>query len=380
MNKKILKIFARQFLVFLILAALPADGFELCAGETVAAAVAKKKKKRTRRRRKTARKAVVTNLVNNPDSAVWVRRGQKGIIISRDSAGTVRAMAPYSFNPDGAARYAEAVSEYGKLLASDSVRVYSLLVPSQGEYYMPEIAWQDGAEQRTIEHAARLMTDVTPVLVNDTLMNHLDEPIYSRTDHHWAPLGAYYGSKAFADVAGVTFRPLDQYTPVVVKDYVGTMKMYSGDDEIKKYPEDFVYYMPPGGYEARFINYTVSGGVTKSEGEPHEAPFFVSFPDGSGAAYCCFMGGDYCTVKVSGTGGTPGRKLLIVKDSYGNAMASCLFGSFEEVHVIDFRYFPHNLPDYVRDNGITDMVFVNLLSIGLAPTTAERFRLMQTQQ
>ena len=35
-----------------------------------------------------------------------------------------------------------------------------------------------------------------------------------------------------------------------------------------------------------------------------------------------------------------GRKLALVKDSYGNAIAPFLASSFEEVHVIDFRSFP----------------------------------------
>ena len=88
------------------------------------------------------------------------------------------------------------------------------------------------------------------------------------------------------------------------------------------------------------------------------------------------MGGDLYTVKVTNTGGTPGRKLLIVKDSYGNAMASNLFGSFEEVHVIDFRYFPHNLLKYVRDNGITDLAIANTLNIALSNAWQNRYETM----
>ena len=54
-----------------------------------------------------------------------------------------------------------------------------------------------------------------------------------------------------------------------------------------------------------------------------------------------------------------GRKLAILKDSYGNALPGYLFDSFEEVHVLDFRYFPRNIVQYCRDNGITDFLFVN---------------------
>ena len=74
-----------------------------------------------------------------------------------------------------------------------------------------------------------------------------------------------------------------------------------------------------------------------------------------------------------------GRRLVILKDSYGNAVPSFLFGSFEQVHVIDFRYFTRNIVDYVRDNGITDMLFVhNIFNVcGSAASSAYRRFLRQ---
>ena len=54
-----------------------------------------------------------------------------------------------------------------------------------------------------------------------------------------------------------------------------------------------------------------------------------------------------------------GRRLLVLKDSYGNALPGFLFYSFEEVHVLDFRYFTRNVKAYARQNGITDVLFVN---------------------
>ena len=72
------------------------------------------------------------------------------------------------------------------------------------------------------------------------------------------------------------------------------------------------------------------------------------------------MGGDSKLVKVE-TPTRNGRHLLIIKDSFGNALPGYLFGSFEEIHVVDCRYFTENMVDYVRSNGITDIVFANNL-------------------
>lgn len=343
--------------------------------QAVAASKAKKKSKRNT-------SANIKVLHKSPDGSEWIRRGRRSIIAWRDSTGVVRAMQPFSGSGAQGRPYSEAINAYASELSADSVRVYSLIAPSQGEYYMPDTLSLStaGAEQAAILQAASyLAPEVTPVFVNDTLMAHIDEKIYSYTDHHWSPLGAYYAAKVFAETAGVDFRPIEELSSDTIHDYVGSMYHYSRDPEVKKATEDFVYYMPPEGYTSEFITYTLEKGKTRRESEPTVKPFFINIADGSSAAYCVFMGGDPFTVKTTGTGGTPGRKLLIVKDSYGNAMAPCLFGSFEEVCVVDFRYFPHNLADYARENGITDLLFVHSLGLAFAPTTTERLNIMLNQ-
>lgn len=352
----------------------------LTVAEAASASASKSRKRRSSRKKSSRKKkrrrtTTVRVLWKSDDGSQWIRKGARGIIVSKDSAGVVRAMSPFTNNPYSGADYAAAVSDFARELAPDSVRVYSVLVPTQGEYYMPELTSTMGNEQRAIETlSAALDTLVTPVFLNDTLKAHLDEEIYNRTDHHWSPLGAFYASSALAAAAGVPFRPLEEYTTGTVGNYVGTMYKFSGDPEVRNAPETFVYFMPPEGYVAQFVDYRVSGGRAVSETPAEVRNFFVTYPDGSGAAYCTFMGGDYHTVKVSNTGGTPGRRLLIVKDSCGNAMAPALFGSFEEVHVIDHRYYPHSLLDYVRTQGITDLVFENSTQLAFAPVAAEHIR------
>lgn len=315
----------------------------------------------------------ITTVYKSPDGKEWIHKAKSGIIVAKDSTGAVRAMQAYSGRPATARNYADKVSEFARALKGDNVRVYSLIAPTQGEFYLPKQVSTQGAEQACIETIYSYFDPlVTPVMVCDTLRAHSAEKIYSYTDHHWAPLGAYYAAKVFAEKAGVPFRPLSDYTRHEVKDYVGTMYHYSGDPAVKNTPETFVYFMPPEGYETEFINYKTGTGKAIVENPPVKADFFKKVKDGSGSAYCTFMGGDYCTVKVTNTGGTPGRRLLIVKDSFGNALVPTLFGSFEEVHVADIRYFPHGLLDYVRKNGITDLLFENSIQLAPAPSTTRR--------
>ncbi len=342
----------------------------------------KNKKKKSRSYKSSSRKRrtprVSRTIYSSEDGREWIRKGSQGIIISRDTNGIVRAMAPCTLPPTAGRKYAEAINVYANELKDDEVRVYSLIAPSQGAYYMPERVGQaKDVEQKCIETSSKYFKGVTPVFVDPIFKKHVNEQIYNRTDHHWGPLGGYYAAQALAKAAKVGFRPLSEYDEKVIHNYVGTMYKFSGDAAVKTSPEKFIYYVPKQkGYVAEFISYSVSDGRTRSQKGPYISDFFKEYPDGSAAAYLTFMGGDYCNVKVTNTGTKNGRRVLIVKDSFGNAVASNLFGSFEEVHVIDFRYFPNNLVEYVRENFITDLVFINCLSIACAPGTARRLEHM----
>ena len=70
-----------------------------------------------------------------------------------------------------------------------------------------------------------------------------------------------------------------------------------------------------------------------------------------------FLGGDNYAVHIESNGCNNGRKLLIVKDSYGNPLASYFLNSFEEIYVVDARYFSLSLSGLVESRGITDVLF-----------------------
>ena len=85
------------------------------------------------------------------------------------------------------------------------------------------------------------------------------------------------------------------------------------------------------------------------------------------------MGGDAKIVKVQ-TSTRNGRHLMILKDSFGNALPGYLFYSFEEIHVIDCRYFNKNMKKYVKDNNITDIVFANNITHLIPERTSNNLR------
>lgn len=50
---------------------------------------------------------------------------------------------------------------------------------------------------------------------------------------------------------------------------------------------------------------------------------------------------------------------MIIKESFGNAFAPFLVSHYDDVYIVDQRYFELGVEDFVRENGITDLLFLN---------------------
>lgn len=282
-----------------------------------------------------------------------------GIIVVGE-APTARALMGFRGTYKGGTSWVNSINAYRQVLG-DSIRIYCMIMPTSTEYYCPAKVRKLVSSQHDVIEGVYSMLDSTieAVDVYTTLGEHADEPIYFRTDHHWSPLGAFYASQQFARVAGVPVPDLEDFDVETMPEYLGSMYGFSKDIAVKQSPEDFVYYKPRCNYRCFITQFSVDSRYHPNGVYPErEMPFFRNDMLTRSAAYCVFMGGDANITRVC-TEVNNGRRLLLLKDSYGNAMPSNLFGSFEEVHVVDFRFFHKSLPVYIREHGITDVLFTN---------------------
>ncbi|MBO5378326.1 MAG: hypothetical protein J6A41_08050 [Ruminiclostridium sp.] len=243
--------------------------------------------------------------------------------------------------------YASALNRFHEELGED-VKIYTMIAPTAGEYYLPSnFADYNAIQKNSVDSiASQLDEDIVTVDAISALAEHTDEDIYLRTDHHWKPLGAYYAAEAFAKAADVPFADISTYEKVVKDGYVGTMYAFTESVNILNDPEQFVFYKPSNKYYTYYYDTAYNFD--------YEFPLFVDMPVGS--SYSTFMGGDMKIVRIE-TDVKNGRKLLIFKDSYGNAEVPFYTGSFEEIYVCDMRYFDLNAIEFIKENGITDLLF-----------------------
>ena len=276
-----------------------------------------------------------------------------GILVDGvDMYGEKAGIMLFGGNDKQGERYANLISSYKRELG-DGVNVYNMVVPTSVEFYLPKkFAKYSNSEKREIEFIYSKLTDgVIPVDAYSAIEAHKDEYIYFRTDHHWTDLGAYYAYTAFCDAIGQTPPALSDYTVKTKGEpLVGSLFGYTNNIILKNNPDTFTYYMTKSDFKGETYNYRT---ITLSEANP----IYHQYATGSNM-YGMFLGGDGYHVKITTSAGT-GRKIVVFKESYGNAFAPYLIDSFDEIYVIDIRYFGKNALQYIKDVGATDVLFIN---------------------
>ena len=252
------------------------------------------------------------------------------------------------FDQPAADRVTENLNYVNKFVENVDIPVVFSLIPTQACIWadrLPEGA-PNASQTDLMAQAQGAVTGATWADVYTPLMEHKDEDIFYRTDHHWTSLGAYYGYTGLASALGYTPVPLTDYTPTVRStEFYGTVFSSSGVRWVK--PDTITTYVPEDGI-------TVVSHTYDNQGNPVEEPrelyveSFLSVKD----KYSMFLGGNQSLGVVTNTNNPDGPKLLIIRDSYADSLVPFLTAHYSEIHLIDPRYYHLSVKDYVEQNGI----------------------------
>ena len=246
------------------------------------------------------------------------------------------------------------LSYVSRLAESAEVPVYLGLIPSAAEIWRDRLpkgaeSWDQAA---FIARAAEL-EGVEFVDFLTALRDHAGERtwegIFYRTDHHWTTLGAYYGYAALMEALG---RGEEVPEPEAVKardlpvsnGFQGTLYSQSG-----------IHWLEPDSIEF----WVEESGLTVTswrDGTPKEAGLYDWDYLGKKDKYSAFLGGNQplCVIKnPEGEG-----KLLLIRDSYADSLAPFLALRFEEVHLLDPRYYRYSAAKYAEDKGLDAIAVV----------------------
>ena len=237
--------------------------------------------------------------------------------------------------------------------ALPEVTVYSMVIPTSVDFYNPEeYSGYTELQKDKIEYIENELknTGVTNIKVYDTLSKHTNEEIYSRTDHHWMPLGAYYAAQVFCKDAGVKVPDISKYRKETCGGYVGSMYYYSSDVNLYNDPEQYTVYYSPNEDKltTTYYNRYYSNGYDSNLFLCNDASYY----------YLTFLGSDDLIAHVK-TNASTGRNLVVIKESYGNALIPFFTESFDNIYVLDLRYCEVNAINFCKEVGATDLLFAN---------------------
>ena len=228
-----------------------------------------------------------------------------------------------------------------RLAGNTEANVYLGLIPSAAEIWKDKLPAGAGSWDQTSLLAQ------SQVDFQGALAAHTDEPIFYRTDHHWTTLGAFYGANALLEALGKEPLKENNFTPEIASDsFNGTLYSQSGIHWLN--PDTMEFWVAEEGL-------TVTSWRTGKE-EP--ASLYDRTYLEKKDKYSSFLGGNQPLCVIKNENVTDGSKLLLVRDSYSDALAPFLAQRFSEVHLLDLRYYRAPVSAYAAENGIGDIAVV----------------------
>ena len=265
-----------------------------------------------------------------------------------------KAVQLFKFNKESFEYYAQVLNKYSEKLG-DGVKIYSMIPPTNGEFMQLKKykGITDSQNDALGFLKSKLDNSISSVDVFDALNKHKDEYIYFRTDHHWTALGAYYGYSEFMSSKGDTPLSLDQFEKIDLGDFLGSSYTKTLDKSLEENPDNIVAYKPLNNHE--FTIYKGNDG-TKAD------IIDLKYADDISKKYLTFISSGGATWSRVKTDIKNGKKVLVVKDSFGNMLVPFLVPHYEEIYVVDSRFYSINLTEkniveFVKDNRINEVLF-----------------------
>ncbi len=249
--------------------------------------------------------------------------------------------APVTWDPATAEKNMDAINRFS---ASIEAEVSMMIVPSAGWLAQDSIA-HSAAPYKDREMIAELygMAGASIETIDLCQVFQDREGIYYRTDHHWTSRGAYLAYQAYCDDA----KKEEDFRIETIQGFQGSTWSRSA-----------LWLTPAEELEL----WHGSEGITVSNAESpeiHDGAFYVNRLE-EADKYTVFLDGNHSLVRLQNPAGT--GKLLVVRDSYSNCLGSFLAENYQEVILVDLRYYKQPVSALITQEGIHQVLICYSLS------------------
>ncbi|MEG0265562.1 MAG: DHHW family protein [Erysipelotrichaceae bacterium] len=227
---------------------------------------------------------------------------------------------------------------FSMILSPNKISIY--------EDQLPSNAPKSNQPKIMEEFQNQIKDSVSCLDVYATLNPHKKETIFYKGDHHLTTLGAKYVFEDYMAMKQIPLKDITYEKHISNADFVGSLSNKIGFHQIKDQVE---LYLPVNDPTQVVVNYV---------GEQSKKPtFYDASKQFSSSAYDVFLSGNHPYIKIATTS-LENRRLLILKDSFANCMIPFLAPYYNEINVIDPRYYYGDLDALMVDEAINEVLII----------------------
>lgn len=213
--------------------------------------------------------------------------------------------------------------------------------------YLPKYAVTLNQDKQIDNIYSKLDDSIVKIDLRNTLKKHKDEYLYYKTDHHWTSLASYYAYQDIAKAFNLETTKQSDYTIYpVTTNFEGTLANKTGSVNIK---DEIDIYVPKDKCDYVITDESIN---KKSRTIYHSDALETK------DQYTVFMGGNKALFHINVDNNSK-RHLLLIKDSYANSLIPFLIPQYASITVVDARYYFEDYTRLIKDDLITDVLFMN---------------------
>lgn len=303
--------------------------------------------------------------IADANGSMAAQAGEKigSIFVTKDSA-----YGYYTFSQNTSEAYVDMVNRLSLNLSGKAL-VYNMIVPTSMDIMLNKETRKtvNSSDQREaiLYMCSKMDYSVNKVYVYAVLNSHRDEYIYFRTDHHWTALGAYYAYCEFANKAGLTINNIDSFEKVDMGEFKGSFFSQTGISSLGNNPDTLIAYKPKSTNRMRYnkngtmVDYNIVTDVSSWS---------------KSSKYSSFIAGDNSYTEINNPDIENGKSCLVIKESFGNALVPFLVDHYQNVYVVDYRYYNRTISSLVEEKGIDTVLLINNVSATSTPARVNEMK------
>lgn len=177
---------------------------------------------------------------------------------------------------------------------------------------------------------------------------------FYKTDHHWNYKGSYKAYTELLTLLDITTPPIEHVGEITLTDnFSGSKAASIGSD---MFGEDFTVYT----FDYPEMSITINGEAATDYGMQDDV-FRGVLPEN--VSYGTYYGGDHGEI-IFDSGNADRENILIIGESYDNALLKLLASHFDTTYSIDLRNYEHfmgklfDLDEYISERDIDKVLFI----------------------